>query len=333
MNARTLDSVNIGLLLVSLALANIMPFGGFIAAYAMLGPLHYLTEINWLHKKNYFTKNNSWIAISVTAAILVSVPKILIYLGLSESGIIHSITVFLNGISNGVLFLGIWSAAVVILQFGSWRIPMLALGLALAYFLNDLPAYILVIGALLPTVIHVYVFTGLFMLYGAFKNKSSIGYISVIMLALIPFVIALAPTNQALMEVSEFVQSIFIENRFFAVNIEIGKLLGIADGQSFYFYGDWERKVQIFVAFAYIYHYLNWFSKTSIIGWHKGLNGKKAFAILSIWLTIVALFAFDYRLGFMTALSLSFWHVLAEFPLNALSVKGIAKHITDSLLE
>lgn len=334
MNVRTLDGVNIGLLLISLAVAYILPFGAFVAAYAILGPLHYLTEINWLHTKNYFTSNNSWLQVSMAAATLVTLPKILIYLGLSEQGILESTTVFLNSISNGILFLGIWSA--VVLMFSAavkWRVLILSLGAILAYLLNDLPAYILIIGALLPTVLHVYVFTGLFMLYGAFKNRSLLGHFSVLLLALVPLVIAFAPTDMVLLETSEFVKSIFMENRFYSVNLEVGKLLGLADGQSFYFYGPWERKVQIFIAFAYIYHYLNWFSKTSIIGWHKGLKGKRAFAILAIWLTIVSLFVFDYRLGFMAALTLSFWHVFAEFPLNALSVKGISQHIRDSLLE
>ena len=33
-----------------------MPFETFLFAYAFLGPLHYLTEISWLHDRQYFSK-------------------------------------------------------------------------------------------------------------------------------------------------------------------------------------------------------------------------------------------------------------------------------------
>jgi hypothetical protein len=49
-----LDYVNIGLLIFSCILAFIMPFELFLFAYGVLGPLHYLTEISWLHDKNYY---------------------------------------------------------------------------------------------------------------------------------------------------------------------------------------------------------------------------------------------------------------------------------------
>ena len=36
--------------------AFIMPFEVFLFAYAVMGPLHYLTEISWLHDRQYFAK-------------------------------------------------------------------------------------------------------------------------------------------------------------------------------------------------------------------------------------------------------------------------------------
>ena len=51
--------INIALMLVSIIAAFVMPFEVFLFAYAFLGPLHYLTEIGWLHKKNISKcKNN-----------------------------------------------------------------------------------------------------------------------------------------------------------------------------------------------------------------------------------------------------------------------------------
>src|SRR5271156_2603235 len=55
----TTDSVNylnIGLMLLSAGAAFVMPFELFLFAYAVLGPLHYLPEISWLHDRGYFLK-------------------------------------------------------------------------------------------------------------------------------------------------------------------------------------------------------------------------------------------------------------------------------------
>ena len=41
---------------MSAILAYFMPFETFLFAYAFLGPLHYLTEISWLHDRQYFSK-------------------------------------------------------------------------------------------------------------------------------------------------------------------------------------------------------------------------------------------------------------------------------------
>src|SRR5882757_6291183 len=51
-----INVLNIGLMLFSCAAAFVMPFEVFLFAYAILGPLHYLTEISWLHDRNYFSK-------------------------------------------------------------------------------------------------------------------------------------------------------------------------------------------------------------------------------------------------------------------------------------
>src|SRR6266542_962920 len=56
----SLDQVNylnIGLMLLAMTLALARPFELFLLAYAILGPLHYLTEISWLHDKRYYTRS------------------------------------------------------------------------------------------------------------------------------------------------------------------------------------------------------------------------------------------------------------------------------------
>ncbi|MFM7311121.1 MAG: hypothetical protein ACKOZY_10975, partial [Flavobacteriales bacterium] len=48
--------MNILLMFITAVLAFFMPFETFLIAYAFLGPLHYLTEISWLHDRQYFAK-------------------------------------------------------------------------------------------------------------------------------------------------------------------------------------------------------------------------------------------------------------------------------------
>jgi hypothetical protein len=55
LNPNQINYFNIGLMALSAVLAFVLPFELFLFSYAILGPLHYLTEIGWLHKKNYFT--------------------------------------------------------------------------------------------------------------------------------------------------------------------------------------------------------------------------------------------------------------------------------------
>jgi hypothetical protein len=84
--------------------------------------------------------------------------------------------------------------------------------------------------------------------------------------------------------------------------------------------------VMRFVAFAYTYHYLNWFSKTSIIQWHKVPKSTLAIVIV-LWVASILIYAYDYMVGLKWLFLLSFLHVLLEFPLNYRSVIGIGQEI------
>jgi hypothetical protein len=81
-----------------------------------------------------------------------------------------------------------------------------------------------------------------------------------------------------------------------------------------------------FIAFAYLYHYLNWFSKTEIIRWHKVPKVRFA-AVLLLWVASIVVYAINYKLGLQWLFFLSFTHVLLEFPLNAYSIGGIFKEM------
>src|SRR5689334_16188561 len=58
-------------MVVSCGLACLAPFTLFLIAFAVLGPLHYLTEISWLHDREYFSPRQPirrlWLAVVVAA--------------------------------------------------------------------------------------------------------------------------------------------------------------------------------------------------------------------------------------------------------------------------
>src|SRR6185295_9642657 len=55
LNTSQVNYINIGLMIGSCLAAFQFPFELFLISYAVLGPLHYLTEISWLHERKYFT--------------------------------------------------------------------------------------------------------------------------------------------------------------------------------------------------------------------------------------------------------------------------------------
>ncbi len=81
-----------------------------------------------------------------------------------------------------------------------------------------------------------------------------------------------------------------------------------------------------FIAFSYTYHYLNWFSKTSIIKWHK-VEKKYLIATIAIWLSAIGIYRYDYQTGLKFLFFLSFLHVFLEFPLNCRTMIDIGKEV------
>ena len=84
--------------------------------------------------------------------------------------------------------------------------------------------------------------------------------------------------------------------------------------------------VMRFIAFSYTYHYLNWFSKTSIIKWHQ-VEKKYLILTLIIWIVALATYAINYQTGLKLLFFLSFLHVFLEFPLNFKTFIDIGKEI------
>lgn len=61
-------------MVIALAIAMVIPFELFLFAYAVLGPLHYFTEINWLNEKSFFVPDKKYIWVLVGLTALASLP-------------------------------------------------------------------------------------------------------------------------------------------------------------------------------------------------------------------------------------------------------------------
>ncbi|MGD1845123.1 MAG: hypothetical protein ACFB10_06990 [Salibacteraceae bacterium] len=324
------DLLNLLLLLGAFALAWWLPFRLFLFAYAVLGPLHYLTEMNWLHDRNYFIQSKGWIALPLVVATFVFLPQIAQLLT-PESGWPESIAWGMAQVansSNGLIFWWlIVSAGLLFLKTTRHRLILGAIGLVVSLVLLRFPTYLLLVGLMIPTLIHVYLFTGLFMLYGAQRSQSKLGFLNVAVLFLVPVIIVILPLDPGNYHFTDALKDTFLGSNFHVTNAKIAGFLGLNEGKTFFFYEVMEIKLQVFIAFAYSYHYLNWFSKTTTIGWHKNLTTGRTVTIAGIWLASIGLYAWDYRTGLAVLVSLSTLHVLLEFPLNLMSIRGIGQHL------
>lgn len=327
-----IDALNVGLIVVALALAFRIPFELLLSAYALLGPAHYVTEIKWLEEKRFFVRSPGWVAALVALSLAASAPLLLelpacapLRQGLSAGAgqALQRVTAMLP--LAALLFaigLCIWRRA---WQLGCW----LAASLLLSYaVVAAIPFSMILFGVFLPTVVHVYLFTWLFMLSGALRSRSGWGLAGAALLALVPVVIALSAVDPARYGPSERTQAEFAAGDFPSLIVALALVVAPFRDGPLSLLSPLACKIQIFLAFAYTYHYLNWFSKTSIIGWNRDLSVTRCGIMGGIWLATVALYAHDYKLGFSLLFFLSILHVFLEFPLNVTSIRSLAGLLT-----
>jgi len=262
--------LNTGLILASFILSYFLPFELFLFSYAVLGRLHYFTEINWIKDKNYFIDNKFWIYIISVFCFVITLPtliKLPFFETIDANELVQNIRYIILKYDTGLFFITIVIAfAFLCFKDRKKQYGVIFLGVIVAYLLRNVEESIILFGIFLPTIIHVYLFTMLFMWYGNLKTKERISYFNIILLMLVPIVISVININGESYYFSDNVKQIFTQNNFHIINVHIYKLLGLSDGAKFFFYESIDLKVQMFIAFAYTYHYLNWFSKTTVIG-------------------------------------------------------------------
>jgi hypothetical protein len=286
-----INRLNIGLMLLSVAAACLLPFEAFLAAYAILGPLHYLTQISWLHDRKWFTTGRwDWIPLALLGVLSL------------EAAYGH----WLGWLGSPFVAFGL-GIVVAFVANPAVKVAALVTCIALADPVRAWFPARLFFGVLLTTVVHVYVFTGLFILAGAMKSRSRSGYASLAVyvacglgLLLIQPETSYRPTAYAVENLEHFSGLVSAMARY---------LPGDAGHAGFVAIGR-------FLGFAYTYHYLNWFSKTGVIRWHE-ISATRMSAIGVLWLVSIGLYAYDYATGLAALFFLSLVHVFLEFPLDA----------------
>ena len=307
-----INVTNMGLMLFSTVIAFMIPFKLFLFVYAVLGPLHYLTEISWLDKRNYFIakKLHAWPYVLISLLLTISL--------FNEKSILRYYSTTL--IAATVVYT--LSLAVSKKYILSLLMAVAAVILFVVFKVDKLMPFILAFSVFLPTVVHVFLFTGIFVLSGAFKTKSVSGFISFGVFVLCALSFALINIPNA--EVLSVTEKGYISRYFIMLNQSLADVFSVpkvASNDEF-FTVPALIAVQRFIAFAYTYHYLNWFSKTTVIKWHE-VSKSRLWLIAVLWVLSVACYYIDYRLGFMILFMLSMLHVFLEFPLNIVSIKGV----------
>jgi hypothetical protein len=352
-----INYLNIGLIILSILAAFIMPFETFLFAYAFLGPLHYLTEISWLHDRQYFSKGKYDFVPLLLIGVLITYDYFA-----SKYGFSASFTTMYSDLNlyGKLLTLALISSVLFALVKNIW-IKLISIVLIFAFVdqwfapntidIQGNPIFkgssaTFTVTSLVPTLIHVYIFTGLFMLYGSLKSRNVSGLISVVFFIAAPIILWNLIPGQSMIPITGYGRDAYYAggDGFWDLNLSLMKEFNLADlpVKKGYvdMYGDpavdakaslpiiFESGIGItlmrIIAFAYLYHYLNWFSKTEIIRWHQVPKVRFA-AVIFLWLVACGLYAYDYSMGLTYLFFLSFCHVLLEFPLNIVSIVGIGQ--------
>jgi hypothetical protein len=331
--AERIDALNIGLMLLSLLVAFFVPLELFLFSYMILGPLHYLTEISWLHDRKYFTKGR------YDALLLVVIGLVSTLVTFSLSGIIA--LEFPRNSGAFLAYVALLSAAIFALVKSNYmRIIGLVLIVASAKISEH---FVFFLTIFLPTLIHVYFFTGLFMLYGALKSKSRLGIVSVLALIICPIILSIVAPDYLPFGHSNYGMKVYYGdkgNGFIGIHVAtLSSLFDIAPAAKtnkgmFWIDQTFNTRTGLlllrFIAFAYTYHYLNWFSKTRVIHWHK-VPRKRFVAVIIFWLLSIGLYLYNYQMGLVWLFFLSYLHVLLELPLNFTSIAGIGRYFQQRL--
>ena len=291
------DIAHLGLMLAALALAYLLPFELVVLSYAVLGPAHYLTEISWLHDRSYYLPGK----------------KPAIALAFIALGAMFIASPYWYGV---VVFTAF--AACVVMTAKSQNVrTLLTLGCTMLIAgMLFLRAPFGILGALMPTLIHVSLFTLVFMILGAWRARTPAQFALVgLYLVAVAVILAIPPSEATRIPALQGLA----QTSFSDVPKAIGTALGQPD-LSF------DGRIAGLLSFVYTYHYLNWFVKAEVIRW-ADIPRRRLIGIFVLSLAATGFYFINYKLGFTVLLLLSLLHVLLEFPLNSLALRELGGRV------
>ncbi|WP_370142005.1 hypothetical protein [Bradyrhizobium elkanii] len=296
-------ALDLSLMVLAAIAAHLAPLDVLLASYAFLGPAHYLTQISWMHDRGYNLpprRARPWI-VAMLAALVVPTAMI----GVSTWAVAAlAAGLVLAGLASLEKPLPLW----MLLSATS------AAAIVVGYFY--LPPWFLLLLLLVPTLGHVFGFTALFIASG-FARKPTLGSgasLGLFVLSAISF--AAIPT--AGFETGWARDAVPV---FEAALKRVADLFG-SDRAS--------RAMLGFVAFAYAYHYLNWFAKTELLRWHA-ISDSRIVMMATIWVAASVTYLVDYRLGYLATLPLSALHVTLEFPTDVAAARHLVRSVRSRL--
>ena len=299
---RTIDAVHLGLLLAALAITYVVPFELLLLSYVILGPAHYFTEISWLHDRSYFLPHRG-----------IAVALVMVAIGAAL-------------IDNASWFgFAMWAALVVCAMLAATNsavegMLIFMVAIALSAIMVSSGSSLAVIGILIPTLIHVSLFTLIFMTLGAIRAGSRTQALLVAVYLVAIAVILLAPPT-AEIRIASFAKA--ATDYFGNVGPALSRLFGIPGLKL-------DTRLTSLLAFVYTYHYLNWFIKADVIRW-ADISRSRLALVIAASAGSTALYFYDYAFGFTFLLALSLVHILLEFPLDALALRQLGAAAASSL--
>ena len=156
------------------------------------------------------------------------------------------------------------------------------------------------------------------------------GYLSFAVFVLCSLAFFVVDMNPVSYDIPKAVQQIYLDGEFFHLNYTLYQWFSPGAETKFVLDSPAGLRIQSFIAFAYTYHYLNWFSKTEVIRWHK-IPRPWLIATVIIWLASISLHLYNVRLGIAALIFVSLLHTFLEFPLNHRSFIGIGTEIKKRL--
>jgi hypothetical protein len=289
------DAVHLGLLALSAVASYAIPFELLLISYIVLGPAHYYTEISWLHDRKYFMPHRG-LAVALALAAL--------------GGMFIA-----DPWWSGVL---VWSclvgAAIAALGLSAQRSAMLAtVAAALTLGMMAGGAPFVFIAVLLPTFIHVSIFTLIFMTLGALRSRSAAQFVIVAAYVAVIAAILIVPPSARVLS-AELAR--LGEYYFGPIAPQLGQLFGAPDLR-------FAGRISGLLSFVYTYHYLNWFIKADVIKW-SAMPRARLIGVVVLSVASTAFCFYNYALGITVLLLVSLLHVLLEFPLNTIAIRELA---------